>query len=414
MMTHPLENLNLRHLRMIQSVGKMGGVSNASRTLYTSQPAITHALAKFEDRLGFRLFKRAPRGCYPTQRGQYYLLRIDRFLETLDNAIARILSQPVGRRDERQQVDRLITGSQLRSLIALSDQKSTDGFPHEPGVSPASLRRSVRRLECALATPLIKRSSRGLEPNYKGHFLAGEFRRAIREFESLPHESFSVVQDGCDEVVVGVLPFAGAQILAEATHQFRSLFPFVRVRLISGSYQKLFADLTSNRIDIVVGTLRRGDDASLISREVLMNDNYCVVARPEHPLTQFEEVMPAEIAYFQWVGPPNGSPRRARIDRIFHGLHTAPDFFCETTSHSISRQLLLSSDMLTLAARSSVQYDLTHGILSELHCPFFDDTVQIGISMRREWQPSAAHSAFIGELRAATLQLTNQACQEIA
>lgn len=404
MMIQQLEKFNLRHLRMIQSVGRMGGVSSASRTLYTSQPTITHALAKFEDRLGIRIFKRTATGCYPTQQGQLYLLRIDRFLEILDNAIARLLSPVDGRMRHKQQVDRLITGTQIRSLIALSDQDQMYEYASALSVSPHSLLRSARKLERVLATPLLRRSEQGLIPNYTGHFLADEFKRAVKEIEGIYQAPFYGIQPDRPEVRVGVLPMAGLQILAEAMQLFVATYPAVRIRVISGGYHQLLMELTSKRIDMIFGALRGDDgDTDGISRETLFNDRYCVVARPDHPLTRYEQVMPAEIVHFKWVGPPKGTPRRTRIDTIFKGMQLIPDVYLETTSHAMSRELLHGSDMITLMTRSAAHYDLTHGILSELHCPFFDDALLVGLMTRTGWQPSAPHTAFYEALRATTL-----------
>lgn len=43
---------NLRHLRMVQVIGRTGGVSCASRELSTSQPAVTQAVANLEADIG--------------------------------------------------------------------------------------------------------------------------------------------------------------------------------------------------------------------------------------------------------------------------------------------------------------------------------------------------------------------------
>lgn len=151
----PLKTLNLRHLRMVQAVGRMGGASSASRELFASQSSVTQALAKFEAKPGIRIFKRCATGCYPTKKGQYYLLCIDRCLKILDDAITYVL-QPTGRKNGNvQQISRLLTGTQLRALIAISDQARVHENARSLGLSLITLLRSVRMPECALATSMI-------------------------------------------------------------------------------------------------------------------------------------------------------------------------------------------------------------------------------------------------------------------
>ena len=64
---------------MVQAIGKLGGVSYASRELNVSQPAVSQAVANLETEIGSPLFVRCATGIYPTQVGEQYLLRIDRF-----------------------------------------------------------------------------------------------------------------------------------------------------------------------------------------------------------------------------------------------------------------------------------------------------------------------------------------------
>ncbi|MBZ0214965.1 MAG: LysR family transcriptional regulator, partial [Fimbriimonadaceae bacterium] len=47
---------NLRHLRAFREVAACRSISQASRRVHLSQPAITQAIAKLEDALGLALF----------------------------------------------------------------------------------------------------------------------------------------------------------------------------------------------------------------------------------------------------------------------------------------------------------------------------------------------------------------------
>lgn len=50
-MIDPLE-FNLRHLDAVAAAGKLGSISAAAQAMNLSQPALTQAVAKVEDRLG--------------------------------------------------------------------------------------------------------------------------------------------------------------------------------------------------------------------------------------------------------------------------------------------------------------------------------------------------------------------------
>lgn len=396
------ETLNLRHLRMAQVIGRVGGVSQASRELCTSQPAVTQALANLEEELGTPIFERAATGTYPTAMGKQYLLRIDRFFDILDTAIAEVLGRQ-GDQDAAR-IDRLITGTQLRSMIVTSEHGRVNEIAETLGLSPASLFRSARTLESALGKPLFDRTAQGPIPNKTGDFLAREFRRAMREMEFARGEVLLASGTESLEIVVGALPMAGSHELAEATRRFMEAEPSVKVRLVTGEYYKLLSDLTNSRIDLFFGMLRKPTWAREVDEEILFRDQYLVVGRPGHPLADRGEVTPAELAKQEWVVPAKGTPRRTRIEAIFDGMKARPRFHLETSSLTMSRALLLRSDTITLMTRSEVHYDVEVGMLAQLQCSFLDDVLVKGVTTRTDWLPTRAHSAFLECLRDTTGQ----------
>jgi len=397
---------NLRHLRMVQMIGRLGGVSSASRELSTSQPAVTQAVANIEADIGVPIFERCATGTYPTPVGKQYLRRIDRFFDILDRAIGQVLDTSESGQDRQvQRIDRLITGTQLRALIVTCDQGHVTEIAHEMGMSPASLFRSARTLERVLDKSLFDRTAQGLIPNRTGNFLAREFRRAAREHELAQGEVLLASGEESLEIAVGAMPMAGSHELARATRAFMTAYPRVKVRLASEVYHKLLADLENSRIDMIFGTMRKPAWAEDLVEEPLYLDSYCLVARPEHPLTQLDVITPADVAQYEWVVPQVNTPRRNRIEAIFAGAATQPRFMVETAALTTSRAFLLCSDMLTLMTRSEIKSDLDLGILVSLPCPFVTHVLRKGITTRSDWLPTAPHAAFIECLRAATAEM---------
>lgn len=62
--------LSTRELRMFLAVARSGSMAKAAKTLATSQPAISKAIADMEHNLGVRLLDRSPQGVEPTQYGR--------------------------------------------------------------------------------------------------------------------------------------------------------------------------------------------------------------------------------------------------------------------------------------------------------------------------------------------------------
>lgn len=403
------ETPNLRHLRMVQVIGRVGGVSGASRELCASQPAVTQAVANLEAEIGTAIFERCATGTYPTALGKQFLLRIDRFFEILDAAIGQVLGRSAAAPERgAPRADRLVTGTQLRSLIVVSEPGRASEIAEGLGLAPASVFRAARTLERALGRPLFDRTAQGPIPNKAGELLAREFRRAMREFELARGEILLAAGAESLELVVGALPMAGSHELAEATRRFMAGHPAVKVRLVTGEYHKLLAELSNSRVDMIFGLLRKPAWAADVSEEILFRDSYCMVARPGHPLAKRAQVRPAELARYPWVVPSAGTPRRRRIEALFDGAKTRPRFHLETSSLVMSRALLLGSDTLTLMTRSEVQHDLDLGILAGLRCPSLDDVLLKGVTTRSDWLPTRAHADFLDCLRETTHTMTTR------
>ncbi len=77
---------NLRHLRYVVEAARLGGITNASRLLGVSQPAISAAIRACEQEFGLRLFVRNPsKGLALTPSGRNFVNRARELLENATN-----------------------------------------------------------------------------------------------------------------------------------------------------------------------------------------------------------------------------------------------------------------------------------------------------------------------------------------
>jgi DNA-binding transcriptional LysR family regulator len=80
-------DLNLRHLDAVVAVAEARSISAAALAVNMSQPALTQAIARLEQRLGRPLFERQPQGVRPTRAGDLFLPRAARGLARLTESI---------------------------------------------------------------------------------------------------------------------------------------------------------------------------------------------------------------------------------------------------------------------------------------------------------------------------------------
>ncbi len=82
--------MDLNHLRYFQTIVECGSLTAAARQLGLSQPTLTVAVRKLEERFGTTLLLRNPRGVSVTSTGQELLNHINEVFDALDRAEQRI------------------------------------------------------------------------------------------------------------------------------------------------------------------------------------------------------------------------------------------------------------------------------------------------------------------------------------
>jgi DNA-binding transcriptional LysR family regulator len=392
---------NLRHLRMLQVIGRTQGIGSAAREMNTSQPAVTLAVATVESELGIEVFERGGSGTFPTSAGRLLLARVSRFFDILEAALQQVAGDAVPQRRPLPPVERVMTGTQMRALIALSDPRSVETVAEHLDVSVNALYRATRSLEKVLDADLFDRTVHGPACNPAGLRLARQFKCAADELK-LAFEEIRLAEGTEEtEIVIGALPMSGSYELAEAVYAFSARRRRARINIVTGEFDALLDDLSNCRLDMIFGLLRCPDWARDLTKEDLFSDSYCIVTRPGHPLARLRAITPQDLSKYDWIVPPDGTPRRRHIEQLFEGMEL-PHFNIETRSLATSRALLMKSNLITVMTRSEIQIDMELGMLRGLPCTGLKAIPPKGIATRMNWMPTPVHAEFLEVLRSVT------------
>lgn len=82
-----LPNLTIRQLQTFREVMRSGSISEASRTLLRTQPAVSTMIANIEKELGFGLFVREHGRLTPSPEAHYFLEEAEGVLDRLDRTV---------------------------------------------------------------------------------------------------------------------------------------------------------------------------------------------------------------------------------------------------------------------------------------------------------------------------------------
>jgi LysR family transcriptional regulator, regulator for genes of the gallate degradation pathway len=393
---------NLRHLSLLGTVARLGSVSAAARAAHLTQPAVTQAIAALERNFGNRLFTRTAQGVAPTEAGRVCAARVERVLARIAESLAGVVPASVVSRSPSH----AITAGQLEALFLVVEAGGFGRAARAIGITRATLHRAAKQLERALGVPLFEATSHGVRPTREALRLATQVHLAVGELRQARAEITALAGAERGETVIGAMPLARSRIIPEAVLRFCARHPHHRVSILDGPYEGMLEFLRQGRADVLIGAIREATPADVI-QEPLFEDPLALIVRARHPLVALtgggRRAPSAEaLARFPWIAPRPGSPLRRHFDRLFRGAAAAPGAPIECNSLVAARELLLASDRVMLLSEQQAHHELAAGELVALPHPAGCIVREIGLTLRRDWRPTAAQSELLDLIRAAS------------
>lgn len=392
---------NLRHLWAAVEIARRGSISKAAAGVHLSQSAVTQGLARLEAQAGERLFDRTGAGLTPTEAGRRFVARAERALQKLrsiddSSEGADPMPHPV---TGHGPLHRQVTSTQLRALVAVVEHGGFSLAARELGLSQPSVHRAARELEKLCRRRLFRRRGSGVEVTPAA--------RQLARYASL---AFTEIRQGFEEVdemhgrmqsrlVVGSLPLARTELVPEAISRLLEKHPSARVKVADGSYDELLHALLSGNIDLIVGALRSPSPSRQLVQETLFDDALSIVVRRRHPLLRRSTPDAGELGRLGWIVPREGTPARDHFNAWFAARRIGLPASCiECSSLVATRGLLMKSDRAALLSMRQAKVDIDSGQLAVLTGPLPGTARPIGLTYRKDWQPTAVQAAFVDEL----------------
>ena len=371
-------HFNLRHYAALAATVRHGSLTRAAKAVNLTQPALTQAIKRLEEDLGCALFDRRPDGMTPTQPGLLLARRADVVIGHIGST--------------------RVTGTQFNAFLELARAGSYAVAAANLQLSSASLHRAVSGLSEALGQTLVERRGRGIMLTSAGQRLARRFGLAKAELRAGLAEVAQWKGEAEGQIAIGAMPLSRARWLPEAIDHFHRRHPSVDIQIIEGSYAELCGPLRDGDIDMMLGALRK--DAADLVQEPVFEDRPAIIMRADHVLRARSEPLNAKaLREHPWILPGRSTPLRTYWEEMLRSLDVEPPHVAiECGSVLTIRELLLSSDALTLLSTDQLRVEIEGGLLA-WRSPPVPVTRMIGITTRAGWRPTRAQAACLAELK---------------
>ncbi len=397
-----MQEINLRHFLALSVMVDAGSLSAAAKRVHLSQSALTQALRKIETLAGTSLFNRTGFGITPTTAGKRLVHRSKRALKLLNRAKREIRqNESVGLNPNQPSWH--VTAGQLRALIAIVQTGGYSLAARKLGLAQPTIYRAAKDLEARTGLRLFQRSDKSVVANKAAQQMAryaalifAEIRQGLEEV----HEEQGHMQS---RVSVGCLPLARVELLPLAVTQLLQTYPDASVSILDGPYSEQLQALRYGQIDWIIGALRKPPPTSDIQQQHLFDEPLVIVVRTGHPMLTRATPKPVALAQLEWIVPAKHTPARALFHDFFskHDVAT-PRKVIECSSLITTRGLLHDSDRAALLSPSQVRRDIATMQLAILGKPLPNTCRSIGVTVRKDWEPTIVQKAFTEIIQAQT------------
>jgi DNA-binding transcriptional LysR family regulator len=255
----------------------------------------------------------------------------------------------------------------LLTFLAVAEHGSINRAAVTLNLSQPALTRTLQQLEGRLGSKLLTRSSRGVELTELGRVLAERARaiqHAVRAAEGDIRSYHSQANTTLDVGVVMVHPL---QPFRHALVETVGGSAGCRVRLTFGTAAEMMDLLRAGRVEVVLGHLLEGHEASDLVQDQLALDEVAIYARARHPLAGRADLMLAELGVQRWALGPREDALGGVVHRIFEaGGVPGPDVAIETDLTPLRRAIVIGSDLLSVFQLHHVAHEVAAGRLVKL------------------------------------------------
>jgi DNA-binding transcriptional LysR family regulator len=261
-------------------------------------------------------------------------------------------------------------------------------------------------IESMFDARLFDRLPRDMRPTDLGQFVLRYAGVTLAELNKFVSEFRTLKSGGHGHLTVGAISASAAQLLTATIREIRQRRPLLVVKIVEQSSDQLAVWLEEKKLDIMVGRLTEKRHHALFNFIPLSAEAVWVVAAPDHPLLQREQVELAELGAWPWILYPPATAIRQLFEQSFTdaGLAT-PASMVETPSIFSTLELVQATDMLSLQPRAAVEKYVVKSLLGRVPVFIPNTMSNYGVITRKDEVLSQPMDEFITILRSVAERL---------
>ena len=180
-------------------------------------------------------------------------------------------------------------------------------------ISQSAFTVQIRQLEDALGVTLFDRSKRRVALTAAGRDVLPPLERILIDAEAVVAQTRQLTGLRRGVVRVAALPSIAAQLLPQAIHKFRQMYPGITVQISDVTGETLVDQVRREEVDFGIGSRMRVDRE--IAASPLLVDRLCAFAPPGHLLARRDSVSLRDLVQHPLILTARDSSVREILER---------------------------------------------------------------------------------------------------
>ncbi len=258
---------------------------------------------------------------------------------------------------------RLTTLRQLRGFIAIAENGTISAAARHLNLTPPAVSLQLRELEKTAGIPLFERVEQRFELTHAGHGvldIAMRIERLLRECDQTL-DALRGVDSGYISIgVVSTAKYFVPMVLAA----FKRLHPKVKIQLQVGNRESIVSSLENLELDFVISG--RPPTNFEVESQCIGPHPQVIIAAPNHPLSQLENVKLADLGTDAFLLREPGSGTREMADQLLANAGIDPQSALEFGSNETIKQAVMAGLGIALISSHTVAAELKDKRLTTL------------------------------------------------
>ena len=272
-----------------------------------------------------------------------------------------------------------------------------------------ALSKSLRRLEQAVGTKLVKRIPKGVEITAAGVALLSRVRQLRLALDDVAREVSDIGQGRVGHIRIGVGTGFLRHPVSAACKALYQDAPNVALTVLPEATDVILTALRSGELDLVVGPMNASPSADIIE-EHLFDDDFVVISSMDHRLAGEKRVTIADLAQEKWalMSTSADSPSTRRLRRVYEENNLPlPRIAVVTPSLALRDDLISSTDLLGYSATRVAREGSPRIKLAEFRIKELAHIRRVGVAYRKDVYLSPAACRFIDILKTVAKQVAS-------